>query len=79
MIDELVANNIEPIVTMYHWDMPQYIQDLGGLTNPLFVEYFKTFADVLYTNFGSRVRSLVCWHKIPKHSQFIPGQTMDYF
>lgn len=43
---------------MYHWDMPQYIQDLGGLTNPLFVYYFKTFADVLYDKFGSRVRFL---------------------
>ena len=41
---------------MYHWDLPQYIQDLGGLTNPLFVDYFKLFADVLYDNFGSRVK-----------------------
>ncbi|CAO1305237.1 unnamed protein product [Diamesa hyperborea] len=63
LIDELIANKIEPIVTMYHWDMPQYIQDLGGLTNPLFVEYFKTFADVLYDKFGSRVKRWITFNE----------------
>lgn len=56
LIDELIANNIEPLVTIFHWDLPQYIQDLGGWTNPLIVDYFKQYVDVLYENYGSRVK-----------------------
>lgn len=56
LIDELIANGIEPIVTMYHWDLPQPIQDLGGFANPLFVDYFEQFANVLYKEFGDRVK-----------------------
>lgn len=56
LIDGLIDKGIEPLVTMYHWDLPQYIQDLGGWTNPLIVDYFTDFADVLYEHFGDRVK-----------------------
>jgi beta-glucosidase/6-phospho-beta-glucosidase/beta-galactosidase len=48
---------------MYHWDLPQAIQDLGGFTNPLFVNYFKHFADVLYENFGDRVKQWITFNE----------------
>lgn len=45
------------MVTIFHWDIPRWLQNIGGLTNPVFIEHFKRFADVLYKNFGSKVKT----------------------
>ena len=38
---ELIKNGIRPIVTLYHWDMPQFLMDKGGFTNDEIVSYLK--------------------------------------
>lgn len=48
---------------MYHWDLPQNIQDLGGLTNPIFADYFEHYADVLYQHFGDRVKRWITFNE----------------
>ncbi len=56
LINELVKNKIEPMVTMYHWDLPQRLQQLGGMANPIIVDYFEQYAKLLFDRYSDRVR-----------------------
>ncbi|MFD1362382.1 glycoside hydrolase family 1 protein [Lentibacillus salinarum] len=57
LIDALIKNNIEPILTIYHWDLPQALQDeYGGWESRKIVEDFKNYSITLYKAFGDRVK-----------------------
>lgn len=48
LIDRLLEENIEPIVTLYHWDLPQYLQEhIGGWANPVLADYFEVFLNII--------------------------------
>lgn len=49
-------NGIEPMVTIYHWDLPQSLQDLGGWTNPLSVDWYIDYARICFQLFGKSVK-----------------------
>lgn len=56
LINALLENGIEPMVTMYHYDLPQALAQFGGFTNPIIVDYFAAYADLLFGLFGDRVK-----------------------
>lgn len=51
----LKENGIKAAVTLYHWDLPQKLQDRGGWANREIVGWFENYARTLYTEFGDLV------------------------
>ncbi len=55
LIDEIRHHGIEPLVTLYHFDLPWALQRQGGWSNPRTIKAFEHFARVAFELYGSQV------------------------
>ncbi len=56
VIDECLKYGIEPLVTMFHFDMPAALDERGSWGNRDSIDWFLNFAKVMFENFGDRVK-----------------------
>lgn len=60
LIDELLANDIEPWVTLYHWDLPLALQfEYDGWTGDRISDFFADYAALCFERFGDRVKNWI--------------------
>lgn len=71
LIKKLKEIRVQPLVTLYHWDLPEHLQQqLGGWSNPELVDIFRDYADFCFQTFGDDVKYwisidnpfAVAWH-----------------
>jgi beta-glucosidase len=55
VVDGLLARNIRPALNLFHWDTPQWMEDLGGMMTREFADHFATFASAVAGRLGDRV------------------------
>lgn len=55
MLEELHKNNIMPNATIYHWDLPQALEEAGGWTNRETVKRYGEYAELLFRKFGDQI------------------------
>jgi beta-glucosidase len=84
LVDELLANEIEPFATLFHWDTPQALEDAGGWPARATAEAFAEYAEVAAARLGDRVRHWIThnepWvHAWIGHSwgMHAPGRTSE--
>jgi len=63
LIDDLLANEIEPVVTNFHWDLPYKLQEKGGWVNPDSVQWYAEYANVLFKNYSDRVKKFITFNE----------------
>lgn len=56
VIDGLIKEEIEPFVTLYHFDMPLALQEIGGWVSREVVEAYRSYAETCFRLFGDRVK-----------------------
>ncbi len=63
LVDELLAAGIEPWLCLYHWDLPQALEDLGGWMNRESAAWFADYTRLVATRFGDRVKRFATFNE----------------
>ncbi|KAK1551795.1 hypothetical protein Q3G72_004941 [Acer saccharum] len=86
VINELLANGMTPFVTLFHWDLPQALEDeYGGFLSSKIVKDFQDYSDFCFKTFGDRVKHWVTMNEPYSYSNngynggtFAPGRCSSY-
>uniref|UniRef100_A0A1I7ZVY1 Cytosolic beta-glucosidase n=1 Tax=Steinernema glaseri TaxID=37863 RepID=A0A1I7ZVY1_9BILA len=71
LIDALLKQDITPVVTLYHWDLPLSLGDLGGWLTSEIVDWFGDYARFCYQEYGSKVKQWITINE--PHTQSVYG------
>ncbi|MDC0094821.1 GH1 family beta-glucosidase [Amylibacter sp.] len=55
LVDGMISRGLKPNLTLYHWELPSYLADIGGWTNRDIAERFAEFTDVIINRIGDRI------------------------
>ena len=58
LVDAMLARGLKPYQTLYHWEMPSALADLGGWTNRDVAKWFGDFTDVIMDRLGDRIEAV---------------------
>ena len=73
LVDGLVARGVAPWLCLYHWDLPQALQDQGGWLQRDIAEKFADYARVVAKRLGDRVRHWAMFNEANVHALFGHG------
>ncbi len=63
LVDELLANGVMPFPTLYHWDLPEWLEDQGGWSNRDIIGHFSTYAETVVNALGDRVKNWMVFNE----------------
>ncbi|KAI4333181.1 hypothetical protein L6164_018019 [Bauhinia variegata] len=64
LINELLSKGIQPFITLFHWDLPQALEDAyGGFLSPLIVKDFADYAELCFREYGDRVKHWITFNE----------------
>ncbi len=72
LVDELLRAGIKPCLTLYHWDLPQALQDRGGWADRDTAQRFAEYAEIVFARLGDRVTRFIT------HNEPIVTSMMGY-
>jgi beta-glucosidase len=63
LINELIKNDIEPVITLYHWDLPCELNKIGAWESREVVDAFAEYARFMFNHFGDRVKKWITFNE----------------
>jgi beta-glucosidase len=63
LVDALLGSGVQPLINLFHWDLPQVLQDRGGFADPQIVDWFTDYAALLAARLGDRVKDWMTFNE----------------